>query len=588
MSFEELQAHETAQSRRGEDPPGEDWDIEVDWLVVGSGAAGMTSALIAHDLSARTLIIEKSGLYGGSTALSGGALWIPDNPLMRRLGIEDSREEALHYLEGITEGLTSRTRLDAYLDGANALVEYLEAKTQVKFTCLTEYPDYYPESAGGRPGARTIEPQAFDAMELGDEYAHQLQMEPYLFLMNIVSMTAGDMKIMLRGGWPMLSFLLKDFFRWLFHFRARLRWGLRTTILTLGSSLIGRLRASLLDRDVPLWRDCPLAELIQENGRVIGAVARREGRPVRIRAHKGVLLAAGGYERNAALRKRVQPAPTGDQWALGCESNTGDTIDLGVAVGASIELMDEAWWCPVFKADDGAPHISVVEKGMPNSIMVNSRGERFMNEAAPYNDVVKSMYANHQPETAASIPCYMIFDRSYRMKRPCGALQPGYSMPDWSLPPSLRSFLYKGRTLRELAEKLGIDANGLEASVARYNGMCPSGQDLDFGRGSSAQDRFYSDPYCRPNPCMGPVETAPFYAVKIFPGDLGTKGGFRTDEHGRVLRENDEAIPGLYAAGNASASIMGRSYPGAGGTIGPAMTFGYVAARHAIEAKNET
>jgi 3-oxosteroid 1-dehydrogenase len=295
-----------------------------------------------------------------------------------------------------------------------------------------------------------------------------------------------------------------------------------------------------------------------------------------------VLLASGGFERNEELRRRYQPAPTGTDWALGADSNTGDAVALGEALGADFHLMEDSWWCPVFKVPgESMPHISVVEKGMPGSMMVNARGERFMNEAAPYNDMVKNMYAANSEECPA-IPAYMIFDADFRRKRPCGPVKPGFMQPDHRLSPELQAFLRRGESLAELAGKLGMEAQRLEASVRRFNAFARSGIDEDYHRGESAQDRYYSDPRVKPNSCLAPVERGPFYAVEVYPGDLGTKGGMRIDRQARVLNLQGEPIAGLYAAGNCAASMMEHTYPGAGGTIGPAMTFGWLASQHAL------
>jgi 3-oxosteroid 1-dehydrogenase len=558
-------------------------DHEVDWLVVGSGAAGMTSALIAHDLGATTLVVEKSHLYGGSSAMSGGALWVPANHHMAKLGEPDSRADALRYLMGITDGEADPALVDIYLDTAPAMVRYLEARSRVAFAAVSGYPDYYPEREGGRFGARTIEPLPFDALELGDQFPLQRPFSERGFFLGMISITAREVKTMLGGGWRMYALLLRQIFFWAIHWRARLRLGMQTSRLTLGRALTGSLRRSLMDRKVPLWLDCPLVELLRDGeGRVVGGVVEREGQRLEVRARKGVLLASGGFEHNAELRRRHQPPPTGSDWALGAESNTGDAVALGEKLGAAFRLMDDAWWCPVFKVPgESMPHISVVEKGMPGSMMVNARGERFMNEAAPYNDMVKSMYTADSEECSA-IPAYMIFDADFRQKHSCGPVKPGFVQPDHRLPPELQAFLQRAESLSELAGKLGMDAPLLEASVQRFNEFARSGKDEDFHRGESAHDRYYSDPRVEPNSCLAPVERSPFYAAAVYPGDLGTKGGLHTDRHARVLDVAGEPIAGLYAAGNCAASMMEHTYPGAGGTIGPAMTFGWLASHHAF------
>jgi 3-oxosteroid 1-dehydrogenase len=389
---------------------------------------------------------------------------------------------------------------------------------------------------------------------------------------------------LLTGGPASAWFLLRGIVSYYTNLKARRR-GYPNTNLTLGPALVGSLRLSLMDRRVPLWLDSTVKELVSESGRVLGAVIEREGRLARVEARKGVLLAAGGFERNAELRRRYQQSPIGDRWTVGCETNTGGALDPAVAVGASLGLMDDAWWCPCTLAPVPATSpswIMVFEKNLPGSIIVNKRGKRFMNEAAPYNDVVKSMYQANTPE-APTIPASFIFDATYRRKYPCGPMLPGYAAPDRFLSNKLKeSYFEKDGTLEGLARKIGVDVEGLLDTVRRFNRCAATGEDPEFRRGESLQDRYYTRETQSPNPTLGPIEKPPFYAVKVFPGDLGTKGGVRTDVCARVLTEENEPIPGLYAAGNCSAAVMGNTYPGAGATIGPAMTFGFISAEHAL------
>jgi 3-oxosteroid 1-dehydrogenase len=558
------------------------WDEAVDLVVAGSGAAGMTGALLAHDLGARTVVIEKGGSYGGSTALSGGTIWVPSNHLMAQKGIRDSAEEGLKYLEMISRGQSSPERLRTYLETAPQMVRYLAEHSHVRFECMAEYPDYYPELPGGKPGGRSIEPEVFDALELGDEFFRQRMLTRHTLVMGFLNIKASEFKSIIDGDLPAMGFVTQLALAYLFNLRARLRTRHHTR-LTLGPALAGRLRRSLMDRQVPLWLHTPLRDLVVENGRVVGVVAEKEGRKIRLRARKGVLLAAGGFERNDAIRQKYQRHPIGEDWTAGSPTNTGDWVGLGLQVGAGLDLMEEAWWSPVVVVPgEDRPRVMIAEKGLPASLIVNQRGERFMNEAAPYNDIVQRMYAANAPD-APSIPAYFIFDRAYRWKYATGPLYPAFMQPDWTLPRAIKkSFLKRAPTLPALAAKLGMEGERLEATIRRFNELARSGRDADHGRGESLQDRYYSDPHVRPNPCLAPLERAPFYAFEVYPGDLGTKGGLRTDVNARVLTDGGDPIPGLYAAGNCSASIMGNTYPGAGGTIGPAMTFGYIAARHAI------
>jgi 3-oxosteroid 1-dehydrogenase len=556
----------------------------VDFLVVGSGAAGMAGAIRAADLGAQTLIVEKAPYYGGTTAISGGVVWVPNNPLMVRLGMRDSAEDALKYLETVTQGTSTSERLRAYVGSAPRMMSFMLEKTHVQFECLADYPDYYPEVEGGKPGGRACETATFDALQLGDEF-HRLQprateKQP---LGGRVLFGANDGHKLLTGDMSVGWFVLKGLFSYYSNLRAR-RLGPTNTNLTLGPALAGRLRLSLMDRKVPLWLNSPLKKLLTENGCVVGAIVEKEGKPFRIQTRKGVLLSAGGFEGSGVKRREYQQAPTCEKWTGGSSFNTGDTIPLGTTVGASLDLMDDAWWCPCVIAPypEWSPAwVMIFEKSSPGSLIVNKAGKRFMNEASPYNDAVKSMYKANTPDCPA-IPAHFIFDSSYRKTYACGPMLP---IPDDFLPRQLKDgFYHKDETLEGLARKIGVDPEGLRSTVTRFNQFAATGKDEDFGRGESLQDQYYAKKSKLPNPTLGPVAKPPFYAVEIYPGDLGTKGGFRTDACARVLTKADEPIPGLYAAGNCSAAVMGRTYPGAGATIGPAMTFGFIAAEQAMGA----
>jgi 3-oxosteroid 1-dehydrogenase len=559
------------------------FDQSVDFLVVGSGAAGMTAAVRAHDLGGETLVIEKAPAFGGSTSLSGGVVWVPDNPLMARAGIPDSPEEGLRYLESVTAGSSTTERLRAYVETAPRMMAELDECSHVHFECVENYPDYYPEEPGGKPGGRSCEPAVFDALQLGDEFDRMLL--PPLegrYLGGRLTVKVADGKSLMAGGLPLAKFMLRELFSYYTNIRAR-RKRLRNTNFTLGCALIGRLRLSLMDRNVPLWLGTALRELITDDGRVVGALVEKAGKPLRIEAKKGVLLAAGGFERNLEMRERYQRAPVSDCWTAGCETNTGDTVALAPAIGAGLDLMDEAWWCPSMLVRSPEPvRLVIFEKNLAGGVIVDRRGRRFMNEASPYNDVGKSMYAANTSE-GMSIPGFLVFDRTFRKKYACGPMMPGSTTPDWALPREAKDdFFEKSDTLESLAGKIGVDADGLIETVRRFNRFARTGEDSDFRRGDSLQDRYYTARANGPNPSLGPIEKPPFYAVKVYPGDLGTKGGFRTDARARVLTDAGEPIPGLFAAGNCSAAVMGRSYPGAGGTIGPAMAFGYIAAEQAL------
>jgi 3-oxosteroid 1-dehydrogenase len=451
----------------------------------------------------------------------------------------------------------------------------------LKIDSLEKYPDYYAEETGGKPGGRTVEVVPYSGRKLGPEFDRLRPSHPQELVQGRIGITAREARILVSGTWKMWVLMAWRSLIYALDFRAR-RQGRRDNRLCLGNALMGRLRRALMDRGIELQLDTTVETLVVEQGRVVGVIARRGDSVQRIRGRKGVLLAAGGFARSQEWREKHLPRPTNEAWSAANPGNTGDGIRMGLEVGGTLDLMDEAWWTPVtmLPGKDYA-WILVVEKSMPGSMMVNAAGRRFTNEAAPYVDVVHGTYEAYSEETP-NVPAFLIFDARYRRLYPCGPLPPGRIQPDsrtrrkW-----LENFLTRADTLRELAEKLEIDGDGLEDEVGKNNRFAATGIDEDFGRGNALLDRYYSDPNVKPNPNLAPIVEAPFYAIRVYPGDLGTKGGLVTDEKARVLDERGDPIPGLYATGNCTASMMGDTYPGAGGTIGPAMTFGWLAAEHA-------
>lgn len=569
----------SSDSRNGSHAPTGSWDHSVDLLIVGSGAGAMAAAITAHDRGGKTLLIEKTHLYGGSSAMSGGSLWIPNNHLMAAAGVNDTPDEALTYLKHITRGAVPEEKLVRYVDTAPKMLRYLSERGHLRMQSMLTYTDYYPEAPGGKPGGRSVEPEHFDARALGDDFDRLREPALQELVVGRMSMTATEAHHLLarHPGW--IGLTSKIMSRYWLDFGQRMK-SKRDRCLSLGNALVGMLRRTMLDRQMPLWLETAARELVVENGRVVGLVAEQRGRTIRIRAEKGVVLAAGGFESNDAMRKQYLPNPTEASWTTANPGNTGDAIQMGLALGAGIDLMDDAWWGPTTVVPgETRARMLVIEKGLPGSIFVNKRGQRFLNEASPYNDICKAMYANHTPESPC-VPAYMIFDATYRKKYPCGPFFPGSQQPDWALPRQLKEtrYLKKADTLDGLAAELGIDAAGLKASVARMNDFARNGKDLDFRRGESLFDRYYGDEKVQPNPCLAALETPPYYGLVIYAGDLGTKGGLTVDASARVLRTDGSVVPGLFAIGNCSASAMGRTYPGAGGTMGPAMTFGYILA----------
>jgi 3-oxosteroid 1-dehydrogenase len=558
------------------------WDESVDFLVVGSGAAAMAGAIRAHDLGLRVLMVEKSEAYGGSSAMSGGVCWVGNNPYMKKYGIADSDEEVLTYLEAITKGEVPREKLVAYRDHSKRMIEYFAEKTHLVFDALDLYTDYYPEAPGGKMGGRSMEPEPFDGSLLGDELANLRKPATSALILGKFMITARIAKRMVMLDFAALMLMAWFFFLYLLRAPKRGRCKGRDPYLTNGNALIARLRRSLLDRKVELWLSSPMRELVIEDGRAVGIVVEKGGKTIRVEAKKGVLLAAGGFERSAELRERWGKKPTSTEWTAGNDANTGDAIVAGEKAGAALALMDEAWWTPTTQYPGvKSGWVLVVEKSLPGGIFVNRMGERFTNEAAPYVDVVVEMYKD-QEKTGNSIPGWMVFDATYRRNYIAGPVGPGKVMSDASLGGKLRKlFLRKAATVAELAEKIDVPKDALERTIARFNEMALRGKDDDFHRGESASDRYYGDDRVKPNPCLAPLAKGPYYAIPLFPGDLGTKGGLVTDTSARVLDAAGAPIAGLYAAGNTSASVMGRTYPGAGGTIGPAMCFAFVGAETA-------
>jgi 3-oxosteroid 1-dehydrogenase len=343
---------------------------------------------------------------------------------------------------------------------------------------------------------------------------------------------------------------------------------LRRRLLSMGQALSAGLRAGLSTADVPVLLSTPLTNLIVEDGRVVGVEILRDGKPETLRATRGVLLASGGFEHNERMRKEYQQAPIGTEWTVGAVENTGDGIEAGMRLGAAVAFMDDAWWGPSIVLPRG-PYFCLAERSLPGSIMVNQRGQRFVNEAAPYVDAVHAMYDTN------SVPAWLIADQNYRNRYIFAGLGPRQPFPGrWYS----SGAVHRAPTLEALADEIDVPSDVLRDTVSTFNGFAKSGVDTDFHRGDSAYDRYYGDPRNRPNPNLAPLLRAPFYAIKIVPGDLGTKGGLCTDTAARVLKEDGSVIEGLYAAGNASAPVMGRTYAGPGATLGPAMVFGYLAA----------
>jgi 3-oxosteroid 1-dehydrogenase len=565
-------------------PPHPAFHREVDVLVVGSGGGGMTAALKADADGLETLVVEKSPQFGGSTALSGGGIWVPGAPSQRRAGYSPSQDSTLEYLRQITDGLVSDARLRQYVDAAPEMMEFLEKTSPwFEFVWKPGYADYYPELPGGSQRGSTINVPEIDLRKLGDEERNLLT--PLALAPKGIWFAPKDLRLFyqVRQSWRGKAVLLKLVWRM---FRARV-FGDR--MAAIGQSLMARMRLALRDQGIPLWLDTPMTELITDvDGKVVGAVVERDGSPQRIGARCGVILATGGFDHDMTWRRSHLPEVEKD-WSFGNPAAMGDGIRAGEKVGGASDLLDEAWWFPAICWPGGRLQFMLNERMMPSQFVVNGAGKRFINEAAPYMDFAHAMI-DGQRSGVSHIPCWLVTDiRSFHryvvaghLPIPKVAFAPvptGRKVPNaW-----LESGVVKeGNSFEELAVEIGVPADQLRQTAERFNDLARTGHDDDFNRGDSAYDNYYGDPTL-PNPNLYPLGSPPYYAFQIILGDLGTSGGLRTDEHARVLREDDSVIDGLYATGNTTAAVMGRSYAGAGATIGPAMTFGYVAAKHIAE-----
>lgn len=538
---------------------------EVDVVVVGAGGAGMTAALKAATEGLDTLLVEKSPWFGGSTARSGGGVWIPGNYALRDAGQvdPDDAERASEYLEAIVGDVVPRSRRDAFLSRGPEVMDFVRERTPVRFAWVPEYADYHPEAEGGRLRGRSVEPVPLDASFLGDEL-QRLHPAYTKAPANLIVTQADFRKISLglrtlRGPLTMVRVLVN---RLVATLRGR-------RMYAMGNALTIGLRQGLVDAGVPVAYETELTGLLIEDDRVVGVQTSRGP----VRARRGVILGSGGFEKNLELREKHQPHPTSTEWTTGSVNNTGGGLLAGIAAGAATDLLDDAWWGPTIPLPSG-PWFCLAERNLPGSIIVNSAGRRYMNEALPYVEAVHAMYAG-EATGVSHVPSWMIVDQRYRNRYLFAGLSPRQPFPGrWYK----AGVVKKGATLAELAAEIGVPADALEETVERFNGFARSGVDEDFHRGESGYDRYYSDPTVKPNPSLHAIDHGPFYAIRIVPGDLGTKGGLVTDERARVLRPDGSVIPGLYAAGNVSSAVMGRTYAGPGATIGPAMVFGYLAA----------
>jgi 3-oxosteroid 1-dehydrogenase len=551
---------------------------EHDVIVVGSGAAGMVAALTAAHQGLSTVVVEKAPHYGGSTARSGGGVWIPNNEILRRDGVADTAEAARTYLHTIIGDVVPAEKIDTYLDRGPEMLSFVLKHSPLKMCWVPNYSDYYPEAAGGKAAGRSVEPKPFNAKKLGADIEG---LEPGYgkIPLNMVVMQQDYVRLNQLKRHP------RGVLRSL-RVGARTMWAKATgkNLVGLGRALIAPLRIGLQNAGVPVQLNTAMTDLYVEDGIVRGIYVRdtngpESAEPQLIRARRGVILGCGGFEHNEQMRMKYQRAPITTKWTVGAKANTGDGILAAEKLGAAMDVMEDAWWGPTVPLVD-APWFALSERNSPGSIIVNMTGRRFMNESMPYVEACHHMYGGQYgqgPGPGENIPAWLVFDQQCRDRFIFAGLQAGQRIPNKWMDSGV---IVTAPTLDELAAKTELPADTLKATVERFNGFARSGVDEDFRRGESAYDRYYGDPTNKPNPNLGEVSNAPFYAAKMVPGDLGTKGGIVTDVQGRALRDDGSIIDGLYAAGNVSAPVMGHTYPGPGGTIGPAMTFGYLAALH--------
>jgi 3-oxosteroid 1-dehydrogenase len=544
------------------------WDFETDVLVVGTGGGGLTAAITAYDQDVKVMIIEKSDKVGGTTAVSGGVIWVPNHPHMKEDGIHDSREEALTYVRKLAEGRIDDKVLVSLVDNGPKMVEFVENHTPLKFRTVKNYPDYHPDWEGGKPyGGRSLESGLFDSKLLGT-WQNKLRKSPIFGFTPITFEEAMKWKVFSNPK-DMDMEVVSD----------RLQKG----IVGYGEAMIGSLLLACLERDIEPMMNTTAKQLVSdENGRIIGLRVEKGGTNLFIKVNKGVILASGGYEWNDELMKQFLPGP--EMEVSTCPPyNEGEALLMSMEVGANLANMSEAWWFPGLQVPgeeyDGKPlmRLCLAERSLPHTIMVNKYGKRFVNEAHNYNDIgkvfnvfdpVKGEYPN--------VPAWLILDSKFFEKYLFITTLPGDTPPNW---------VKNGATLTELAKKIGVDSQGLVETVRKFNQYAVHGEDPDFHRGGNTYDKFQGDPDHKPNPNLGTLDKGPFYAVQLHKSNLGTKGGPMIDEKGRVLNTHGAYIEGLYAVGNAAMGITGPGYGGPGGTIGPAMIFGYLAALDATQAR---
>ncbi len=554
-----------------------------DVVVVGSGSAGAMAALRAAELGFKVIILEKAHKYGGTSATSGGVMWIPNHHVADN---DDSREQTLQYLDSIITGPIQRDRLESFLDNGPEMVKFMQS---VGLNVTQAYwPDYFADAPGARTDRSLVCP-TFDGRLLGEKFPLMREQYTRFKLLNRYAMDLSEFFAisMQAKGW--VKAFLKILWRYWTDFGTR-RITTKDRRLTSGAALMGQIYKKIFDRGVEVRLETKMDELIVTDGRVSGVKVTRFGKPYEIGARHGVILCAGGFEWNQELRDRFYEVPGLTRFSSSPEDgNRGETLIAGMNIGAATEHTEAGWWIPTMhKPMPGVSnfeeiHQAAFDVGRPHSVCVNRAGVRFVDEACGYDDFGKAMVADHL-KTGDNCPCWLVFDADFRSKFTAGGYLPTLIMPDFLIPiDQWDHYIFKANTIEALATKIGVPVDTLRRTVANMNQYAVSGVDPEFGRGRNAYDQMFGDPAVKPNPCLGTIQKAPFYAVPINIGDLGTKGGLKCDANARVVDSEGRPIPNLYAAGNQTGSPFGNCYPGAGATIGPAMTFGFIAANHIAE-----
>ncbi len=556
--------------------------MTCDLVVLGAGVAGLTTALVAALEGQRVMVLEKCGAVGGTSAMSSGTIWIPDNPYMRAGGMTDDAAAAMAYLDALVGDRAPRAMRERFVAAGREMVEYLDRYAGMSYRPYPAQPDYRQELPGAGQGWRPLEPMPFDGRTLGAQFEALAWPIPELMVFGRMMVTRGEVARLLTipTSWDGLQLALRLGFRYALD---RLRHS-RGARLVLGNALVARLYKNLLDRGVPVQLNMKVESVQRNVGGGFDLVGTREGHPFHIAARKAVVMAGGGFPANTEWFRRYLPEPT-PQYVVAHPGCLGETIAMAQTLGATLGPSgeDNALWFPssVATRSDGSlavyPHI-VLDRGKPGLIAVNAAGRRFVNEAVSYHQFTRAMYREHgkTPCIPARLVCDSRFIKAYGL----GMVRPKqYSVGGHVK----RGYLQRAGNIGELAERIGVEPEGLTETVGAYNEQAREGVDRDFGKGESSYDRSGGDPNHRPNPCMAPLEHPPYYSVAVHPTPLGTTLGLQTTPDGQVVGQAGKPIAGLYACGNDMHSAFGGEYPGAGAQLGLGMTFGYLAARHAAK-----